>query len=129
MRQNVINREGSWKFEEADWNKFRMHCEGKLKVVNVNQPSNDLNKEITNSIVEAARESIPKRAGSKRKKLVPLWTQECTKAIQSRNKAFKDLKKTLCFQNLIDYKRKQAMVRNIIKRTKREYWRKYCEVL
>lgn len=33
------------------------------------------------------------------------------------------------FQNLINYQRKQAIVTNVIKRTKRDYWRTYCDSL
>ena len=52
--------------------------------------------------------------------------KECCKAIQSRNKAFKVLKRNHTFQNLIEYKRLQANVRRIIKNAKKDFWRKFC---
>lgn len=88
-----------------------------------------LNKEICKSIVEAAKRSIPRSRGNKKKKLVPWWTTECTEGVKARNKSFKVLKKILSYQNLINYKKQQATVRIVIRRTKREYWRKYCESL
>jgi len=80
-------------------------------------------------LLGAAKESIPKRGGSFRKKIVPRWTQECTKVIKERHKAFKILKRTHNFQNLVDYKRKQAVVRKTIERVKKIFWGKYCESL
>lgn len=84
-----------WKFEGANWDKFRILSEGNLSEINVNQSVNKLNKEICESIVEAAKRSIPRSRGNKKKKLVPWWMSECTEAVKARNKSFKVLKKIL----------------------------------
>lgn len=80
----------------------------------MDQAIDDLNTDISRIIVEAAKESIPKRTGSRRQKIVPWWTQECSTAIKNRNKAFKVLKKTHNIQNLVEYKRKQAVRKGIV---------------
>uniref|UniRef100_A0A3P9PFS3 Reverse transcriptase domain-containing protein n=1 Tax=Poecilia reticulata TaxID=8081 RepID=A0A3P9PFS3_POERE len=90
---------------------------------------NELNLEISKCIINRAKSCIPRSNGNRKKKIVPWWTPECSIAIKQRNKAFKTLKKIICFQDLINYKRKQAEVRKIIRNAKRDYWRKYCETL
>ncbi|MCI4382155.1 hypothetical protein PGIGA_G00260520 [Pangasianodon gigas] len=82
-------RKGRWKFEKAVWNKFRILSEKKVQTIDIEQPSNVINSEISRAILEVAKESIPKQCSKSKKKIVPLWTEECTEAIQSRNKAFK----------------------------------------
>ncbi|XP_023190232.1 uncharacterized protein LOC111608691 [Xiphophorus maculatus] len=97
--------------------------------IDTSKPINELNLEISKSIINAAKIAIPRSNGTKKKRIVPWWTSECSGAIKMRNKAFKSLKKIICFQNLINYKRRQAEVRKIIRNAKRDYWRKYCESL
>jgi hypothetical protein len=88
-----------------------------------------LNKIFCSSIIEAVQQSVPKKGGIHKKKIIPWWTIECDQAIKSRNKAFKILKRNQNFQNLIEYKKMQAIVKRVIRNTKREYWRNYCNSL
>ncbi len=88
-----------------------------------------VNNDICNAILLAASQSISKKGGKKKRKIVPWWTKECDKVIKSRNKAFKMLKKNHSFQNFIEYKMKQANVWRIIKNTKKEFWRKFCNTV
>lgn len=46
-------RKGRWKFGRANWNKFSITTEEKLKEVNINQAVDDLKTEISNMIIEA----------------------------------------------------------------------------
>jgi len=62
-------------------------------------------------------------------KIVPWWSRECKEAVKERYKAFRLLKTTHTFQHLIEYKRAQAMVRQHVRKAKREYWRKFCDSL
>lgn len=48
------------------------------------------------------------------------WSDECKKAIQARNKGFKKVKATLCFNDLVAYKKAQAVVRREIRQAKRQ---------
>lgn len=57
---------------------------------------------------------IMKKAGMKRRKLVPWWNDECSEVIKTCIKAFKVLKITHNFQHFIEYKRIQAVVRETI---------------
>jgi len=73
------------------------------------------------------KEAIKER--NKAFRVVPWWSRECKEAIKERNKAFRVLKRTHNFQHLIEYKRAQAMVRQNVRKAKREYWKKFCDSL
>lgn len=108
-----------WCFENADWEKYRRISEQEMGKIEVKGEVDKVNKDICNAIMLAANQTIPKKKGRRKKKMVPRWTKECEEAIKCRNKAFKTLKKNHSFQNFIEYKRKQAQVRIIIKNTKK----------
>uniref|UniRef100_A0A8C2HUK7 Uncharacterized protein n=1 Tax=Cyprinus carpio TaxID=7962 RepID=A0A8C2HUK7_CYPCA len=118
-----------WFFENADWESFRYISEQEMEKIDIEESVVNVNNSICNAILLAASQTIPKKGGIKKKKIVPWWTNECDKAIKSRNKAFKMLKKNYSFQNFIEYKRRQANVRRIIKNTKKDFWRKFCNTV
>lgn len=60
------------------------------------------------------------------RKPVPWWTEECSKIIKERNKAFKILRRTHNFQRLVEYKMIQAQVKKVVRKAKRISWREYC---
>ena len=73
-------------------------------------------------IIQSAEETIPKSTGSRRKKNVLWWDENCRKAVKSRNKAFRQLKKHHSIETLIQYKKPHdAVVRTTIRTAKRDY--------
>ena len=86
-----------------------------------------LNEEVSSAMYEAAMESVPRSKGKMKRKAVPWWTEQCGKAVKQRNKAFRELKRTHNFQNLIQYKRAQAIVRRTIRQAKKTSWQAFCE--
>lgn len=104
INTNVCFQEGStinrWCFEKADWEKFRLCCTKSANLVMLEGDVEECTKQITEHIINAAHLSIPKRTTKGRKKVVPWWNEECSRAVKERNKAFKTLKKNLsqeCF--------------------------------
>ena len=65
------------------------------------------NDKVVAGITQSAEETIPKRTGSRREKNVPWWDGNCRKAVKSRNKAFRQLKK----HHSIETSESQAVVR------------------
>jgi len=118
-----------YNFNKADWTKFRYLSQINLEKVDMSMDINDLNLIIGKIIMVAADNSIKKSGSKNYKKMVSWWTNECKEAIKLRNKAFKTLKHNPIYKNLIDYKRKQAIVRRTIKNAKREYWKKNCNTI
>lgn len=80
-------------------------------------------------ILNAASQSIPISKNQNKKTNVPWWNEKCTEAIKDRNKAFKKLRKTLTMDNLVDYQKKKAMARKVIKEAKKETWRQFCSTI
>lgn len=128
VEQNVKQKIPRWKFKTADWEKFKEVSEAKLLgMVNDKQEPEELNNTINEIICCAAEEVIGKRLGERKGKSVPWWTEKCSEVISIRNKAFKKVKKTYSFQDVIVYKRSQAVVRKVIRSAKRDYWRQFCD--
>lgn len=98
-----------WNFNKADWTLFTFISDRNMSQVEVIDDVDELTENVSIAMVEAAKASIAEwRPGSKKQKLVPWWTDECTQAISSRNKAFKVFKNSLSFQKYLEYKREQA---------------------
>ena len=53
----------------------------------------EFNNKVVAGIIQSAEKTIVKSTGSKRKKNVPRWDENCREAVKSRNKAFRQLKK------------------------------------
>ena len=119
LEENETEVPQKWSFSSADWEKFRRVSDQEMEKVYVSEDVEELNESVCQAILEAAKQSMQKKGGKHRKKIVPWWTKECDEAIKARNKAFKVLKKNNNFQNLIVYKKSQANVRRRIKNTKR----------
>lgn len=77
-------------------------------------------------IISAASACIPRSTMNGKGKMVPCRNDECRNAIKEKNRPFRILRKQLSQENLIDYQRKRAMARKIIKLSKRNAWRQFC---
>ena len=126
MINESISREGRWKMKEADWEMFQEISENGMLSIKNDQVVEDLCRIVSKTIIYAASEAIPKSKPGMRSKIAPWWTLECKEAIKSRNRAFRILKKTHNFPNLVEYKRSQSIVRRIVRKSKKEYWIKFC---
>lgn len=85
-----------WKLINANWTVYNMLCSVRLKEINPNicNSVNDFNVKITEVMHYTAVEVPGKGSGGGKRKMVPLWSDECKKAIQARNKALKNVKVT-----------------------------------
>ncbi|KAK7899409.1 hypothetical protein WMY93_020262 [Mugilogobius chulae] len=117
---------GRWVLEKADWKKFMEISEQLLGEVDVSQDVDEVNHVFCSKIVQAASRAIPKSKGTMKRVAVPWWTPECTAAIKERNKAYRILEKSHNFDNMIAYKKAQALVKKIIRKNKRGGWKSFC---
>lgn len=135
---SIVNKEvgnikkgntGKWKYEKADWEKFERLCEEGLIMIKMNERIiiERIYAELISVIQNAARECIPKSKGKRVGKIVPWWNEECAIAVKRKRKAFKILRKTHNWENMIIYKKAQAETRRTIREMKKKYWRSYCE--
>ena len=115
-----------WCFSKADWGKFKKHCEESVNLVTLEGSVEQCASEVTHHILEAAQLYIPKKTTQGNRKAVPWWNDECSKAVKERNKALRVLRRNLSQENVLDYQRKRAAARKIIKGRKKETWREFC---
>ncbi len=66
---------GKWKYEKADWEKFKVLCEERLKLIKVNEDIGieRIYTEVVSTIRNGASECIPKSRGKRVGKIVPWW--------------------------------------------------------
>jgi len=119
----VIER---WCFPKANWEKFKELCIEYTERISMEGDVNSCAAAVTSMIISAATTCIPKSTVNEKKKIVPWWNDECKNAIKNRNNAFRILRKHLSQDNLVDYQRKRAMARKIIKASKKNAWRQFC---
>lgn len=99
-----------WKLRNANWTLYNMTCSMRLERISQNRYDSidDFN---ANEIMHStAKKVIGKGSGLKQHKVVPWWSDECNKAIKARNKAFRKVKGSFSFNDLIEYKKTQAEV-------------------
>lgn len=72
---------------------FRGISEARVKNVDRKQDIGTLNGNVREAMIGAANQTMIREAGTKRRKLVPRWNDECREAIKKQNKAFKELEK------------------------------------
>jgi len=116
-----------WKLGKADWDKFKKLSDDYMIRVEVSGSIDEVNNQITTAIIMAAEEAIPKGRNRGNRKLVPWWNEECYQAVRDRNKAFRLLKRTHTMNQLIQYKKAQAVVRRTIRQAKKTSWRNFCD--
>ena len=114
-----------WKLKNANWEHFQIisavKCFKLHEIKEIEIP--EFNNALVNEIILSAEETIPKSKGHRKCKNVPCWNDECSKAVKTRNKVFRHVKKYHSQDTLLEYKRAQAVVRRTIKRQKRNFWR------
>lgn len=124
--ERIEEREAKWIFSKANWGKFEYLCEVESSKIDLNQDIEEIDEKFREVVLKAAYLSISKSKGKMKKKPVPWWSEECSKIVNERNKAFKMLKRTYNFQRLMEYKRIQAQVKKVVRNAKRNSWREYC---
>lgn len=117
-----VSREESWFpvrrcWEKADWERFNEICEAQIEHITIGENVNEAAKAISDMLLAGD--------GGYIKKIVPWWTQECYEAIQTRNRAFRVLRRTLTPEEVLEYQRARAIARRTIKAAKRKCWREY----
>ena len=115
-------------YDKADWDEFSRLCEN-LVVDNYANLADPISK-FTKDVVDIMEKTIPKTSvGSTSKPRKPWFNAACKQAINERRKALDQLKRHPDLQHVIQYKRKYAIARKIIKASKTASWRKFVSTV
>ena len=84
----------------------------------------------TKTLTDPAQVVFGKTSGLQKTKFAKAWwTPECSKLVAQRRRARKTMERRPTIQNIIEYKRTAAKAKRLIKKTKRDTWRKFCSTL
>ncbi|XP_072377391.1 uncharacterized protein [Diabrotica undecimpunctata] len=90
-------------------------------------------EELLTNINQAANVAIPKHSSIKEKNKShipkPWWNNHCQLAAENRKHAFINYKQNPTLQNLMEYKRLDAIAKKIFKQKKKKDWIDFCESL
>ena len=116
-----------WNFRKADWETFTKTTDSLLDVKKTSDMNvEDLNTYITQSILQAAKETIPQ---GNHKRFKPFWTKEIAKAVKDRKEAKKQLESDPSDKAKIQFKRTSAIVKKTVRLAKKQRWQNTCKKL
>ena len=127
----ISSRPPKWILEKADWTQFYTLSRELITADKIISPDpNKTYENLINKLTEIALETVPRTNPKTTKQhQVPYWTSECSQAVYDRNRARNKYNKTLKVDNLIEYKRKTAQTKKLIKLTAKKYWHNFCSTL
>jgi len=120
--------EPRWILSKADWDSFGSLCALTI-TENISDECDDPVEKISQLIIEAASQTIPKSSGNSRRIRRPWFDDECKKVIRLRNAAQQRYEKHPCphFGHL--YTKARAEARRIIKCKRKTSWQNYVSKL
>lgn len=115
-----------WNINKADWGLFYSECTKYFS----NTQHNDYS-EFSRTLNKALEEAVPKANtdSNKKGKGKQWWNESCDRVVQTRKDMFQIYKNNPNQENLIKYKKSDAMAKKLIKQTKKESWRRFCSSL
>ncbi|GBM15618.1 hypothetical protein AVEN_57348-1, partial [Araneus ventricosus] len=123
--QTVFSR---FKYDLANWTKFTSTaCITKTMVCD--NPIDTAVNQITETLIAAAENSIPKTKNNFRRQRKVWWNSDCREAYKTQRKAWGRFRRYPTTANLILYKQAKAYSRRIQRRSQRESWERYVSSL
>lgn len=114
-------RRSKWVIEKADWPKF-------TNILQIPKSNNCLNidievKNLTEIIIEAASQTIPKTTDRIQRKKVPWWNDAIKDAIIIKRQMLRIFNRNPTVDNLVNYKRANAFARRLVLEAKEQSWK------
>ncbi|XP_074032667.1 uncharacterized protein [Leptinotarsa decemlineata] len=121
IEHNKISNEPStvpqrWKLNNANWTLFSHLVDYNIPYeIKDEAPINEIVKNFTHTIIEAATQAIGKTSPVIGHRPVPWWNKECEEANKLTKHAFNRLKKQNTLENILEFKKLRAQSRYIFK--------------
>lgn len=124
---NKANFIPKWSLKKANWKKFHSECVNRITFPQCDDFTDNIYDTFVNQLNGAVEASIPKtKPCSAGKSPVPWWTDKCSEAVREKKVALNRLKRTALPSDYINFKKKRAEARKIIKTAKKCSWESYC---
>ena len=108
-----------WCLQRAVWDEFSDKCNVQFDV----DMGSDNCRNMTETIIAAARQTVPQKTGQGRYNC-PWWNDQCKEAIQYRKRALNRYRRSRQNVLLLEYKKAKAKARQVIRQAKKESWQK-----
>ena len=125
LGNNIIPAKlNKFSIKKADWTNFKQ-----LTMTNVQElPDIDTATDhITDSIINAAEQSIPRVKTNLQRPPMPWWNEECDDVRRERARAERAVKQNPSDYNKIRYNRAKAICRLVFNKRKKETWKHYID--
>jgi ribonuclease HI len=110
----------TWAWRKADWEKFRKLMEGKVEKME-GETLTDMIKEMQTAMLQAARESIPKKKAADSNR--PYWTPELTEMANKRMELRREGNK------MEEWKEMNEKMKEKLEEERRIFWKEYVKKL
>ena len=111
--------------KRANWKKFTELADKQINEKLITNDPIQTYENLEKQLLTIAHETIP-YYNNKQKMYKSWWNDKCTEAIKNRNKARNKAQRTQNIDDIIEFKKAQAVVKRTIKQVKREQWEKTC---
>lgn len=115
-----------WLHQHADWKKFQQLA---VMEPHHNSSMETIVKDITNTIVNAAKRTIPMTSDIVTRKQVPWWSSEVKTLIKNRKRALRTFKSQPTIDNFINFKKFRAQAIYGIKKAKQKSWENFVSTI
>lgn len=118
-----------WRISNANWELFREDIN--MRLINTNF-SNDINtavNQLNDAIILSADKNIGKIIINPTKKIVPWWNESCKSAVKECKRALNRYRRTRNLVDLVEFKKRKASARRVLKESKRNSWREYVSTI
>lgn len=121
---NTIHKK--WNIRKANWDEFYLEC-----IKRFNSTSKYTYDEFIHSLNDSLQSSVPVNAirENKKKEGKSWWNETCSNVVLHRKEKFTQYKNNPNINNLILYKKADAMAKKKLKEEKTKSWRNYCTSL
>ncbi|XP_072375795.1 uncharacterized protein [Diabrotica undecimpunctata] len=122
-----------WNIKNANWQEYYNLVLNEMNALHeILQSNNNIDSQIqefSNVLLNAAEKAVGKMNSKQLNSSVPWWNSECQEAIKLSKTALNRFRKYNTLENKLEFKRLKARARFIIKRSKRESWKKFVSEL
>ena len=125
-KRSPVLRRTRWNFKKANWEAYRETSDILLLSLEDKEDIDHTNDTITQMILKAASQHIPR---GYHKKFKPFWNDDLQTAVAEREKSRQALEKAPSPTTKTSYNKACAKVKRTVKNSKREKWTKTCNEL